>query len=192
MGCLDCAHEKTCPNPIGKHKYCETAAYKGDGICDNGNNNCMCGWDGGDCCGKDNNYHFCGTECQCFEPRQKCGGFCRREKWLKDGICDVENNNCGCGWDGGDCCGKNAKDSQFAYCKKDCFCKNPQSKGFSSKRGAACSTACAKASDKNNKVCDDANNTCGCGWDGGDCCAAGTDKSKCKDCGCKDPFVVDG
>merc|ERR1711981_1348243 len=38
--------------------------------------------------------------------------------------CDDENNNCACGYDKGDCCGKNVKK---AYCK-ECKCKDPNYK----------------------------------------------------------------
>ena len=39
----------------------------------------------------------------------------------RDGFCDDENNNCGCGWDGGDCC---RTDSDNAFCL-DCLCLEP-------------------------------------------------------------------
>ena len=38
-----------------------------------------------------------------------------------DGECDDENNNCGCEWDGGDCCGN---DVHTTYCDK-CACLDP-------------------------------------------------------------------
>ena len=42
---------------------------------------------------------------------------------------------------------------------------------------------------KGDKWCDDANNNCGCAWDGGDCCGTGnTYKAPyCTECKCKDP-----
>jgi len=48
---------------------CEAAAWKGDGYCDDGNNNAGCDWDGGDCCNNNNpNWNdFC-TDCKCLEP----------------------------------------------------------------------------------------------------------------------------
>ena len=33
---------------------CFKASWRNDGVCDDGNNNCACGWDQGDCCGSDN------------------------------------------------------------------------------------------------------------------------------------------
>ena len=38
-----------------------------------------------------------------------------------------------------------------------------------------------------NGQCDDDNNNCGCGWDGGDCCGSNVNKSYCKECKCLDP-----
>ena len=41
-------------------------------------------------------------------------------------------------------------------------------------------------------TCDDAHNTCKCGWDKGDCCGKKNDYKFCKECKCKDPeFVVE-
>ena len=39
---------------------------KGDNICDDGNNNCGCEWDGGDCCGSNVNKQKC-VVCECRE-----------------------------------------------------------------------------------------------------------------------------
>ena len=39
-------------------------------------------------------------------------------QWIGDGWCEDENNNAGCGFDGGDCCGPDVK---TAYCS-DCEC----------------------------------------------------------------------
>ena len=41
--------------------------YIGDGYCDDANNNEACGYDSGDCCGKDTNTERC-TECKCLDP----------------------------------------------------------------------------------------------------------------------------
>jgi hypothetical protein len=35
---------------------------------------------------------------------------------------DFQNNNCGCGWDGGDCCGANAVTK---LCSGACSCLDP-------------------------------------------------------------------
>jgi hypothetical protein len=49
-----------------------------------------------------------------------CTG-CAVKSWRGDGQCDDDNNNCGCNWDGGDCCGDNV---QQLYCTS-CFCLDP-------------------------------------------------------------------
>ena len=50
-------------------------------------------------------------------------GTCYVESWKKDGYCDPKNNNEGCDWDGGDCCGCNVDKK---YCSNqnspDCQC----------------------------------------------------------------------
>ena len=43
--------------------------------------------------------------------------------WKGDKWCDDENNNCGCEWDGGDCCGEDNKYDP-RYCT-ECACKDP-------------------------------------------------------------------
>ena len=49
---------------------CGFPEYKGDGYCDDENNNAGCEYDGGDCCGDSVNPFFC-TECQCLDPGMK-------------------------------------------------------------------------------------------------------------------------
>ena len=44
-----------------------------------------------------------------------CGG---NPGWIGDNICDDANNNAGCNYDGGDCCG----DGNTSYCI-ECICK---------------------------------------------------------------------
>ena len=45
---------------------CEVDEWKGDGACDDGNNNGGCDFDGGDCCGSNVNDKYCKI-CQCKE-----------------------------------------------------------------------------------------------------------------------------
>ena len=116
---------------------CFNAGERGDGWCDDENNNCGCDWDGGDCCGDNVNTYYC-TKCDCLDPSfnsnttttttttttpAPCTGTCFNPdgKWKGDGWCDDPNNNCGCEWDGGDCCGDNVKTK---YCTK-CECLDP-------------------------------------------------------------------
>ena len=46
---------------------CELPDFKGDGICDDENNNEACEYDGGDCCGSNADTSYC-IECQCSDP----------------------------------------------------------------------------------------------------------------------------
>ena len=69
--------------------------------------------------GKKNDYKFC-KKCECLDPeKQECSAKCGSPSWTNDGICDDNNNNCGCGWDKGDCCGDSGKADQRKHCK-DC------------------------------------------------------------------------
>ena len=47
---------------------CGFSAYRGDGFCDDENNNAACDFDGGDCCGDNVNMAVC-TKCQCLESK---------------------------------------------------------------------------------------------------------------------------
>merc|ERR1719263_793008 len=84
--------------------------------------------DGGDCCDKTQKNKkvvktYC-KDCSCLDPKQKrkCNGGCAKEIQKGDGFCDDENNNCGCQYDGGDCCpSKTRKKVDETYCKK-CHC----------------------------------------------------------------------
>merc|ERR1719506_1567861 len=96
---------------------------KGNKECNDENNNAGCDWDGGDCCGPSNYKPFC-KKCECLDctykwKKDKCTdrikGYCKAKGYEGDGFCDTKNNNAGCDWDGGDCCGKKYK---FKYCKK--------------------------------------------------------------------------
>ena len=50
-----------------------------------------------------------------------CFDTCSTPSWKGDSYCDDENNNCGCEWDGGDCCGDNVITD---YCSA-CECLDP-------------------------------------------------------------------
>ena len=110
---VDCCYH---PTPGSEH-FCTTAnpCDEHEGDCDSneeckfsldcGSNNCpdSLGFDSGvDCC-------------------YVCSGTCGSPSWIGDNNCDDENNNCGCGWDGGACCGANVKKT---YCKT-CACLDP-------------------------------------------------------------------
>ena len=50
------------------YEGCESPQYKGDGQCDDNNNNENCEYDGGDCCGSFVNQSNC-TICLCLDPK---------------------------------------------------------------------------------------------------------------------------
>merc|ERR1712176_1238322 len=160
------------------------------------NNNAGCGWDKGDCCGvskygKDKQMTYY-KKCECLDCNykkkgDKCvdniQGHCGAVEYKGDGNCDDNNNNAGCAWDGGDCCGNDVKKEYCTECKcKDCTAKAPPG------------DACVKSAKKNCKLkeykgdgnCDDDNNNAGCAWDGGDCCKEKLVRTYCKKCECLD------
>ena len=164
---------------------CGAPYWVGDGRCDDNNNNCGRKWDGGDCCGTSGDrfqFSYCNKDagCKCLDPAKAgvpkaCAGRCGSAQFVGDGNCDDDNNNCGCTWDGGDCCGSKGIKLQYSYCK-ECARKDPDAK---------CTAKCEHASYKGDGRCDDGNNHCGCDWDGGDCCGPSGDKQQwlyCKQC----------
>merc|ERR550532_3025641 len=64
--------EKMCKGDLGCSKIGGTYKWKGDGQCDDKNNNEACDWDGGDCCGIYWYNWVARTEycylCQCLDP----------------------------------------------------------------------------------------------------------------------------
>merc|ERR1712151_1483630 len=171
-----------------KKSTCGLPKYKGDGNCDDENNNKGCAYDGGDCCAKTvtggvMKTSYC-KECKCIDPASKSASTCGLPKFKGDGNCDDVNNNKGCAYDGGDCCAKSVKGGvvKTSFCTQ-CKCIDPASKSAST---------CADPKYKGDGNCDDANNNKGCAYDGGDCCAktvpGGVVKtSYCKECKCIDP-----
>jgi len=57
------------PAPTDAPSGCASPNWKGDGYCDDENNNAGCDYDGGDCCNNTKPHwdHFC-TKCECLEP----------------------------------------------------------------------------------------------------------------------------
>ena len=63
-------------------------------------------------------------QCKCIDPENKgkkpnkptCGS----PSYKGDGVCDDNNNNKGCDYDGGDCCAKSVQGGQVntKYCKE--------------------------------------------------------------------------
>jgi hypothetical protein len=60
-----------------------------------------------------------GLQCKCIDPKNQGKPTCGSPKYKGDGNCDDNNNNKGCGWDGGDCCVASVKGGKV---KKD-YCK---------------------------------------------------------------------
>merc|ERR1712032_498037 len=125
--CLDPNPKAPTPPPCG------IEAYKGDGNCDDENNNAGCDYDGGDCCvkslGGPVKKDYC-KECKCLDPNPKAPNppACGNKEYKGDGNCDDDNNNKGCEYDGGDCCAKSlGKTVSKDYCKK-CKCLDPKFK----------------------------------------------------------------
>ena len=142
---------------------CMHPEWKNDGYCEDENNHCGCDWDGGDCCGYDiigmQMYNCEHQECLCLDPNfvEPDWDSCGSPWWWNDGDCNVENNNSGCQWDGGDC--------------------DQYSEQYS----------CGAPWWVNDNTCDDENNNSGCNWDGGDCCGDNVDTTYCTECACLDP-----
>merc|ERR1711988_712536 len=74
--CLGDKPQRTekCP-PQKKNAPTCVKSWQGDKNCDDRNNVCRCGWDGGDCCGADKGHKYC-TDCACKDPRINCDGSC--------------------------------------------------------------------------------------------------------------------
>ena len=53
-----------------------------------------------------------------------CSGTCGTPSWKGDNYCDDQNNNCGCEWDGGDCCGSNVNTQYCSAC--ECLGQNDE------------------------------------------------------------------
>ena len=88
---------------------------------------------------------------------------------LGDNYCDDDNNNAGCQWDGGDCCGTNVNTE---YCS-DCKCYK-----------VACAAGIVPHPMVGDGFCNDEANHLECNYDGGDCCGSCVVKLYCSDCEC--------
>merc|ERR1712037_887199 len=119
------------------------------------------------------------------------GGKCNLPDYVGDGVCDDENNNAGCNWDKGDCCGVSGNPNQKKYCKKckclDCEYTDKKDKCSGKKVTGKCGNTYV-----GDGVCDDVNNNAGCNWDKGDCCGSTKTYKKpyCTECKCKDCNVA--
>ena len=121
---LDCG-TKNCPNSpeFDPDDNCCTKGNGHDSFCTANN---LCDDNEGDCdndneckdglvCGENN----CPISPE-FQPGDDCcftSGVCYGESsWIGDSYCDDENNNEGCNWDGGDCCGDSVNTMYCSVC----------------------------------------------------------------------------
>ncbi|CAM9566132.1 unnamed protein product, partial [Ectocarpus sp. 4 AP-2014] len=174
---------------------CEYVRGRGDGWCDEENNNELCGYDGGDCCEctcvappadddwDDDWYGACGDGFACIDPSAACVDddevtvgmveSCDTVS-IGDGYCDMDNNNEACAYDGGDCC--------------ECTCEDTPNNKCGRRINFACIDPAAPCVDDDsftvdmidnckyprgigNGWCDVENNNELCAYDGGDCCS---------------------
>ena len=106
------------------------------------------------------------------------------ELWKGDNFCDDENNNAGCDWDGGDCCGGDTDIYSYGYAYNyctECLCLDPNYEGDPNNEISYCT---GWSDWKGDGYCDDENNNSECDWDGGDCCGLDVDTSFCTECAC--------
>ncbi|CAN0440595.1 unnamed protein product, partial [Pylaiella littoralis] len=168
----------------------------GNGYCDQDNNKAECGYDGGDCCSCtctvpenewDDDYSYYCRDFACIDPEATCVdddditaemvANCGWVQGVGNGYCNQDNNNAGCGYDGGDCCSctctvpENEWDDDYFYGCREFACIDPE---------ATCAedddiTAdmienCDYVRGVGNGFCDESNNNALCNYDGGDCC----------------------
>lgn len=203
---------------FGESSACEVAApsWIGDAYCDAGSdgyNTDVCNWDGGDCCQstclQEVTFYDCGhVAYACLDPDAEetqvtVPDDCEVTfvSWLADGYCDEASDNYNtdtCGWDGGDCCESSCVDGPVHSCgTSEYFCFNPEATDYDD-------SVCIVSYESylGDGYCDaaddEAYNSYGCDWDGGDCCAAtcGSDGTNSYTCGtvgyrCLDPDSAD-
>ena len=90
----------------------------GDGFCQDSVNNDQCNFDGGDCCGSCINTKYC-MDCECNGKHSNDEQV--NNPFVADAVCQDENNNAGCNFDGGDCCGSSINCVDTSFCS-ECLC----------------------------------------------------------------------
>ena len=180
----------------------------GDLTCDNKNNNEECGYDGGDCCPCtnhespwDDDFVLEYWDKFCRDPSSGCVDL-RVDMYpnctdgvipdIGDGWCNMENNNEGCFFDGGDCCdcARASNTSSFSPCADpDAACYNPAA--------ATVQSTCINGTKYKigDGMCNMENKNEGCLYDGGDCCMCTCTRGPHWYCGltgfgCVDPDVI--
>ncbi|CAM9521815.1 unnamed protein product [Ectocarpus sp. 12 AP-2014] len=123
---------------------CEAAQDIGNGRCNMGNNIEECGFDGGDCC-----------ECTCEDGEYTCGQYvgyacidpdaacvdddavtvdmienCYDPSSIGNGVCNIQQNNEECAYDGGDCCECTCDPSRYPWYDSGEGCQTGMYGGF--------------------------------------------------------------
>ena len=148
--CLWLAHHTLTP-PF--NTFSGVAKFKGDGHCDDSNNNCGA----------------------CIHPRStfnKPTGSIQRAMLVPEPtsinafcvvlcvwVFQIRSFRAGCNWDAGDCCGV----TSYKFCK-ECKCKDCNYKPAGDKCVKVIKSKCAKPFWKGDGRCDDDNNNAGCDW----------------------------
>ena len=95
-------------------------------------------------------------------------------EFVGTGNCNDQNNNEGCLFDGGDCCGPNVNTQTcvLCICYEDLNCDAPMHL-------------------VGNGICNDEANSQGCNYDDGDCCGACANTEDCTECVCHEEPALD-
>ena len=102
------------------------------------------------------------------------------KEYVGNGFCNDDNNNQGCNFDGGDCCGPNI---DKRYCT-ECQCLEDVN---ATTLAPVCTGLPNYVGDG---FCDDENNNHECNFDGGDCCGPNVDTIYCIECQCFENFTT--
>ncbi len=159
------------------HCKCKTMSDANNGVCDGFNNNDNCEYDSGDCCLEEAKCTNClGDDCICNSTGlSHCTDThlgCDNHYMISNGVCDGDNNNDECKFDGGDCC-LEPSFCLFTCEGDDCLCHETGS-----------SHCCYNIHWSNDGFCDESNNNLQCLFDGSDCCVEEADCSYCEGDGC--------
>ena len=156
---------------------CGLPNYKGDGQCDDNNNNVGCEYDGGDCCfesrGAAVQKDYC-EECKCLDPRYSSSVTTITQASAEttqagNPTTVITSSNA-----------VSITGAPYSY-----YYDNVNS------GGTTLAHTCVNIGYKGDGACDDENNNVDCEYDGGDCCAESLGKAVstefCTECKCLDP-----
>ena len=207
FGCVD--PDNVIDNVIGDE--CLMSHWIGDGFCDIENNNPECNWDGQDCCSADSKYvsqccpgvsesYWYETYSACtfngpIDPKCSCVEdtifpTCTFPDRKGDGICDLNNNNEQCHFDGGDC---DKCQDEYMNDGRCHFFNNHTNCDFDGGDCLGLDEDCQASI--GNGFCDIYTNNERCHFDGGECCDKRFPEEEfftmiwCPECGfgCVDP-----